>query len=345
MIIKENQIKKFVNLIFLKMGLNKKDSALVSEQLINSDMSGHYSHGINRIFQYQNGVKKKIMAINKKPKITNHKNITMVDGQFCFGQIVMKYVCDKIIKNNQDINLISVENSAHVGRLSDYVDRLAKKDFVTLIFCSGGGPNVSPFSSKKRIVGTNPFAFGMPVSKKKNFIVDFSTSQVAEGKVNIALQKKQKLLSKAIIKKNGNLSNNPIDFYNNGSLMTFGGHKGSSFMLVNEILGGLLISKNNSFKNDYIDSNNCFLISFKKKLLNKKISTKNQFSKLENEIKNSRKVKNCKKIYLPGEIENINFRKSKKKGIHYDLNFIRKLNKFAETELKLEKKYLINENR
>ena len=80
-------------------------------------------------------------------------------------------------------------------------------------------------------------------------------------------------------------------------------------------------------------------------MLNKKISTKNQFSKLENEIKNSRKVKNCKKIYLPGEIENINFRKSKKKGIHYDLNFIRKLNKFAETELKLEKKYLINENR
>ena len=84
MIIKENQIKKFVNLIFLKMGLNKKDSALVSEQLINSDMSGHYSHGINRIFQYQNGVKKKIMAINKKPKITKRQNVpkrTVVAGK------------------------------------------------------------------------------------------------------------------------------------------------------------------------------------------------------------------------------------------------------------------------
>jgi len=345
MIIKESRIKKFVNEIFLKIGLNKKNAFLISGQLINSDMCGHYSHGINRIFQYQKGVENGIISIYKKPKIKNFKNITMVDGQFCFGQIVMKSACDNIIKKKMEVNLVSVENAAHIGRLSDYVENLSKNNFVSIIFCSGGGPNVSPFSSKERIVGTNPFAFGMPISKNRSFTVDFSTAQVAEGKVNIALQKNKKLFTKAIVKKNGDFSNKPIDLYNGGSLNTFGGHKGSSFMLVNEILGGLLVSNNNSFKKNYIDGNNCFIISFKKKLLNSKINILNQFLKLEKKIKNSKRIKNSKKILLPGDIEKNNFIKAKKNGIYYDNKFIKKLNKLAYTKLGFEKENLINENK
>ena len=82
-------------------------------------------------------------------------------------------------------------NSGHIGRLSDYIEILCNNGYVTLIFCNGGGPNTSIFPSKERLVGTNPFAFGLKINKKNDFIVDFATSMMAEGKINIArLEKK-----------------------------------------------------------------------------------------------------------------------------------------------------------
>ena len=84
--------------------------------------------------------------------------------------------------------------------------------------------------------------------QKKNFIVDFSTSKLAEGKINLAVLNKQKLFGNPIVSKKGKLSNDPNKLYDGGALIPFGEIKGSAFLLVNEIIGGLLFSPNNPFK-------------------------------------------------------------------------------------------------
>ena len=64
MIIKEKNIKNFITLFLEKLKLKKSDAKIVAKRLVDSDMSGHFSHGINRIFQYENAVKQKIISVN-----------------------------------------------------------------------------------------------------------------------------------------------------------------------------------------------------------------------------------------------------------------------------------------
>ena len=49
MLIKEKKINIFANSFLTKLGMNKKDSKLVSKLLVRSDMSKHFSHGVIRL--------------------------------------------------------------------------------------------------------------------------------------------------------------------------------------------------------------------------------------------------------------------------------------------------------
>ena len=335
MIIKEKNIKKFISLFLEKLKVKKKDSKIIANYLVDSDMSGHFSHGINRIFQYENAVKNKIISVNSKITIKRKNNFVHVDGHFNFGQLVMRKVCE-FIKKSKNINFISIVNSAHVGRLSDYIEELSGKGYISLFFASGGGPNVAPFPVQNRLIGTNPFAFSMPIGNKKIFVTDFSSSAIAEGKINIAMKEKKKLTQQAIINSFGNFSNNPKELYKGGAIMPFGGYKGSAFSLVIELLSGLSISNNVSFKKKYHDANNCFLIIFKKKMLLNNIQINKQIKSFYKKIKTGKKIKRYKeKIYLPGELEKERYLNSKKNGINYNNKLIKDLLKLAKNKYSL----------
>lgn len=336
--IKEKKIKNFITSFLEKLNVEKKNAKIIANHLVDSDMAGHFSHGINRMFQYENAVKSKIILPKAKIKIRKSKNFASVDGNFNFGQIVMKKVCD-YLKKNRNINFVSIINSAHIGRLSDYVEELSKSGYVSLFFVSGGGPNVSPFPIQNRLIGTNPFAFSFPVDKKKIFVTDFSTSSLAEGKINIALKEKKKLDHKAIIDSKGNYSKNPKDLYTGGSIKPFGGHKGSALSIVIELLSGLSISNNVSFKKNYKDANNCFMIIFKKKDMSSNFNSKKQINSFYKKIKIGKKLKNySKNIYMPGEIEKEKYAKSKKNGINYNDKLIKDLRELAKAKYNLDSK-------
>lgn len=348
MIIKHQKIKIFTTKFLTKLGLKKSQSRTIADLLVKSDMCKHYSHGINRLFQYYESVNNKIIKIKSKPIIKKTtSNFTLIDGKHAFGQLVMSYACKNIISNAKDIKITAVINAGHIGRLSDYNEILAKKNLISLIFCNGGGPNTSIFPSRERIVGTNPFSFGIPISKDKNLIIDFATSKLAEGKIKIAALEKKKIKNLPIISNLGKATNNPNALFKGGALLPFGEIKGSAFLLVNEILGGLLISRNNPINNNYVDGNNCMIISLNKRLFNYNKDFLNQFKKLNDKIKKSKKLKylNNKKTYLPGELEAYNLRISKRLGIKYHNKLISGLNNLAKNKLNFGEKDLITQIR
>ncbi len=344
MIIKYKKVIKFSNLFLGKLSLNKIHANLISTKLVNSDMCGHFSHGVNRLIQYHNGVKKKIYRPNIKPKLISKKNnFILVDGRHSFGQLAMDYACRLIIKQKNLINISSIINTGHIGRLSDYNEFFSKKNLISLIFCNGGGPNTSIYPITKRVVGTNPFSCGIPVTKNNFFTLDFATSKLAEGKINLAALSKQKLKTKPIISKHGKYSNNPNDLYAGGALIPFGEIKGSGFLLLNEILGGILISKNNPLNKNYIDGNNCLVITIDRKIFDYNNSFISQFNKLKKILKKSKRVKgyNLRNTYFPGELEKEVYKKSIKKGINYNNKLIKRLNDFAKKELNFDNKDLL----
>ena len=337
--IKQEKIKKFISDILVGLKTKKIDANLISSHLVKSDMCGHYSHGIRRIVQYIDSVKAGNIKINNKPTIVKKdNNFIKINANFVFGQVAMDYCCKKIIKTKKDLCVLSIINAAHVGRLSEYAKKLSNSGYINIIFCSGGGPNVSLYPVNKRLIGTNPISISMPINKKKNIVLDFSTSMLAEGKVNLARETKKNLNMKAIINKKGNYSKVPSDFYNGGSLRAFGDFKGSGLAFMLELLSGMLISNNLSFKKNYKDANNCLIICFKKNKLTHPAFLKN-LSEFKTILKASKKINknNNQKIFLPGEIEDINYKIAKKKGIIYKDSIIKIIKKRIQKDPALKK--------
>ena len=99
----------------------------------------------------------------------------------------------------------------------------------------------------------------------------------------------------------------------------------------------MLFSPNNPFKKNYLDGNNCLIITMRKSLFNFNKNFLKDFELLEKQIKKSKKIYNYRnnKILLPGDIEKINFEKSKKYGTNYNHNIILRLNNFAKKKTQI----------
>jgi uncharacterized oxidoreductase len=123
-------------------------------------------------------------------------------------------------------------------------------------------PNVAPFGSRERVMGTNPIAWSVPrASGFEPIVVDFATSAVAEGKLRVARAKGETVAPGLIIDREGRPSQNPIDFYDGGALLPFGGHKGYGLSLMVELLGGGLSGAAPSILSEFAGSNGTLMIA------------------------------------------------------------------------------------
>ena len=64
----KDTLYRFVQDVFVKVGLSIEDASLASEVLVQADYSGVESHGIARLTQFVTRIQKG--AINKNPTIT-----------------------------------------------------------------------------------------------------------------------------------------------------------------------------------------------------------------------------------------------------------------------------------
>jgi LDH2 family malate/lactate/ureidoglycolate dehydrogenase len=86
---------------------------------------------------------------------------------------------------------------------------------------------------------TNPIAVGVPTGDETPFVLDFATSIVAEGKIQVARSKNLSVPPGYLIDKHGQPTITPTDLYEGGFLLPFGAHKGSGLSILFTLLGGL----------------------------------------------------------------------------------------------------------
>src|SRR5207247_5360023 len=118
--------------------------------------------------------------------------------------------------------------------------------YVALISYGSAGPNSghsAPFGGAARHLGTNPLSFGVPGKETTPVIVDFATTVVAEGKIQVARAKHAPLPPGSIVDKEGRPSTNPQDFYDGGQILLTGNHKGYGLSLLTALLGAGLTAE------------------------------------------------------------------------------------------------------
>jgi len=240
-----DQLREASTSIFKAAGVPDDEAVLVSDFLVRANLAGHDSHGVIRVIQYVDQIRKgNIIPGSIIEVVRETPSSALLDGNWGFGQVIgvkaMKMAIEKAKQNT--VSVVCVHNSYHVGRLSDYTMLAAENDMIGIAMVNSRN-TVAPYGGMERMLSTGPISYAFPTDSESPFFLDIATSICAEGKVRVMLHKGERLPHKWIIDKHGNLSDSPADLYDGGAILPFGGevgYKGFGLGLMIEVLTAIL---------------------------------------------------------------------------------------------------------
>ncbi len=244
-------------MIFERAGATSEEAHAISANLVNSNLNGHDSHGVVRIPRYLMWEKTGNLAFGQTASVVAEaENFALIDGNRGFGQVVGAEAVDIGIAKakTHGVSILALRNAGHLGRIGFWAERACDAGLVSVTFVNvAQSMLVAPFGAADRRVSTAPVTIGVVNPGGDDFILDFATSRVAEGKVMVALRGGKPVPEGALIDGDGKPTTDPVALYGEpvegkvadpragaGALTTFGDHKGSGLALACELLAGAL---------------------------------------------------------------------------------------------------------
>ncbi|MCB0061698.1 MAG: Ldh family oxidoreductase [Caldilineaceae bacterium] len=217
----------------------------VSAILIGANLAGHDSHGVLRIPTYLQQIAEGKLDPAAEPKVVEEDATTLrIDGMNGFGHYTARRAMALAIEKarTSKISCVTFTRVQHIGRLGEYAEDAARAGCLGIVTVGNGSRTVgrtSPHGGARAVLGTNPIAIGVPTGDDTPFVLDFATSIVAQGKVQVAKSKGLDMPPGHLLDSDGYPTTKIEDFENGGSLVPFGGHKGYALSLFICLLGGL----------------------------------------------------------------------------------------------------------
>jgi hydroxycarboxylate dehydrogenase B len=247
------ELRRIGRAIFQAAGSSAEEAGKVATRLVDANLTGHDSHGVIRIAQYLDEVRKGTLVPNRQALLVRETDVIAVfDGQFGYGQIVAEQaVTAAIVKaRRHGIALAALRRAGHLGRLGDWAELAAVGGLVSLHFVNAIGLalRVVPHGGRDGRGTTNPIAIGIPVADGPPVVLDFATAAIAEGKVRVARNKGVEVPPECLLDADGRPTTDPRALYADppGNLLPFGGavtgHKGGGLWLLTDLLAGSLTS-------------------------------------------------------------------------------------------------------
>jgi uncharacterized oxidoreductase len=251
-------LRGFLADIFAAAGCAREEADRIARYLVAANLAGHDSHGAVRTPAYVQWLHEgRVKAGQTITIVCESPILATVDGHFGFGQTVVPQAVDLGIAKAKasGLSVIALRRTGHAGRIGDWAERAAAAGLVSIHFANvPGGLMVAPFAGVDRRLSTNPFTIAVPMEEgRPPLLLDFATSLVAEGKVQIASRGGKKVPEGSLIRPDGQLTSDPVALYGplipggprdgskgDGALVPFGLHKGSGIAFMCEILAGLL---------------------------------------------------------------------------------------------------------
>jgi LDH2 family malate/lactate/ureidoglycolate dehydrogenase len=247
--VREADLIAFVERSLTCVGVDEPQAQTVAEILVAADRRGIESHGVARLRWFyvdriRNG------RINARPRydiVRESATALLIDADNGLGHpashLAMTRAIDKARASG--IAFSAVRNSNHYGIAGYYAMMALEHDMIGICSTDSAHFAVPTFGSAK-MQGTNPFAFAVPAGDEPPFVLDFSTTTVTYGKLEVYERKALALKPGWAVDEKGNPTTDPAARHW-GSLLPLGGfgtenggHKGYGLGALAEILTGVL---------------------------------------------------------------------------------------------------------
>lgn len=240
----------FVAVLLRKCGAPARHATVVAEHLVENSRLGVHSHGLIRVPQYVAEIRAGDVDPRARPRQVRKRGaVTWVSGSSCFGPVGGIFCAARAVTAAREhgIGLVVANRLGHTGRLGAYAELIAAEGCVGLIFGTGPrrGHIVAPFGGIDGRLSTNPIAFAVP-NGATPVVADFATSQLPEGKVRSARNRRLRLPPGVLQDAGGNPTDDPAVLYGRprGTLLPLGGaafgHKGYALGVLVEAMATLL---------------------------------------------------------------------------------------------------------
>jgi LDH2 family malate/lactate/ureidoglycolate dehydrogenase len=245
----EDRLRDFVCAILTKVEIDPADAAIVADVLVASDLRGIESHGVARLESYyvsrlRNG------QIETRPNIETVRETDtalLVDAGNGLGHPVAKRTMEKVIAKALEHGAAFgvVRNSNHYG-IAGYYAMLGLPHDLVGMSSTNTVRYGAPTFGRDIMLGTNPFAYAVPAGDEPAFVLDFATTTVPRGKLEVYARKNKPLNPGWAIDAAGNETLD-AQVALAGALLPLGGlgvdnggHKGYGLGLLADIFCGVL---------------------------------------------------------------------------------------------------------
>jgi len=246
MMFKQKNLTAAMEAIVLAGGSEPREARLVAENLVTANLLGHDSHGIGMIPRYVDALLEGGLAANQHPKATLDTGAMLaLDGCKGYGQTIgheaMQMAIERAQRHGSCIMVLA--NSHHLGRIGHWAEMAVAQGLVAIHFVNViSHARVAPYAGRDARFGTNPVCIGIPIPGEKPFLLDMATAAVAQGKMRVAHNKREKVAPGLLIDDKGLPTDDPryAVVPPLGAILAFGGHKGYGLAVACELLGGAL---------------------------------------------------------------------------------------------------------
>ncbi|KNG91659.1 malate/L-lactate dehydrogenase [Aspergillus nomiae NRRL 13137] len=285
--------ESFTTKVLTANGVPLENATIISKCLVQADLRGVDTHGINRIPSYMERIRQGVLDAKAHPSL---KQITpvvaQVDGQNGFGFV-----------------------AAHMGMRGRLRWRAMQQaldaGMMSLVF-TNSSPALPVWGGREKLMGVSPLACGAPAGKEKPFILDMAPSIAARGKIYKAARRGEKIPADWALDGEGRQTEDPNRALE-GVMLPMGGPKGSALAVMM----------------DPADVGH-FLVAIKPDLFMGLDDFKERMDYLYQRVVGSEKMAGVDRIYYPGEIEQITREERVKTGIPFVQAEIDALNKEAD---------------
>jgi L-lactate dehydrogenase len=230
-------------------GLAQDRATVVAETLVEADLMGHSTHGLQLATAYLKELEADSMTKAGEPNIIADRGSAVAwDGRYLPGPWLMKQAMDLAFARvpEHPVVTIVIRRSHHIACLAAYPEKATDRGLVMLLATSDPSmQTVAPYGGIRPVYTPNPIAAGIP-TQGEPIILDISMSTTANGTVNQYRSQGQSLPGPWLLDNQGNASNNPADLFTEppGSVLPLGGvdlgYKGFALGLLVEAMTGAL---------------------------------------------------------------------------------------------------------
>lgn len=239
-----DHLRKIAENLLGKRGVPSSNAQLQADLLIEAELRGLPSHGLQRLPRLLNRIDKKLANPTACGNTRWAQSAFLcVDGNRGLGPVVMMAALDELegITRETGLAMAGINNANHIGMLAYYAEAATARGLIGIIM-STSEALVHPYGGSQAMLGTNPIAIGIPTATDP-FILDLATSEVSMGKIH-----HHALIGKAIpegwaVDAKG-VPTTDAKAAMAGSIAPFGGAKGYGLGLAVELLVATLAGSN-----------------------------------------------------------------------------------------------------